>query len=99
MRAFVLLEGIAAVNNDQLARNVGGRFAGEKRDSRGDFVRAAGAANGSVSSGDDFMLGGGRGFDPAGGDGIQRDSHAGKLQGETASKPGIPRRRRFREGC
>src|SRR5713101_2297796 len=86
-RAFVLLEGIAAVNDDQLAGDVGGGFGGEKRDGCGDFVRTAGAADRSISTRDNFVRGGGRGFDPAGGDGVHSDSLAGQFEGKTASKP------------
>src|ERR1700686_195632 len=73
-RAFVLLESIAAVNDDQLAGDVGGGFGGEKSDGSGDFVRTAGAPDGSISAGDDFVAGGGCGFDPTGGDGVHSDS-------------------------
>ena len=54
-RAFVLLDGVAAVNDDQLAGDIGGRFGGEKRDSCGNFVGTTGAADGSISTSDDFV--------------------------------------------
>ena len=44
-RAFVLLDDISAVDDDHLAGDVGCGFASEERDSRGDFVRTAGAAD------------------------------------------------------
>src|SRR5713101_6921873 len=86
-RAFVLLEGIAAVNDDQLAGDVRGGFGGEKRNRSGDFLRTAGAADGSISSRDDFVGTGGGGFDPSGSDRVHRDSLPRDLEGETASKP------------
>src|ERR1700688_4365479 len=86
-RPFVLLQGIAAVNDEQLAGDVRGGFGGKKRDRRGDFVRTAGAAHGSISTRDDLMCTGGRSFDPAGSDGVHRDSLARNLDGKTASKP------------
>src|SRR5216683_3397462 len=56
-RAFVLLDGIATVNDDQLAGDIRGGFGGEKCDRGRDFVRAAGAADGSIFTSDDFVLG------------------------------------------
>src|SRR5580700_6036666 len=84
---FVLLQGIAAVNDDQLAGDVGGGFGGEKRDSSGDLVGAAGAAHGSISTRGDFVHAGGRSFDPARSDSVHCDSLPCKFEGKTASKP------------
>src|ERR1700732_4129986 len=39
-RAFVLLQRVAAVNDEQLSGDVGGGFGGEKRDRSSDFVGA-----------------------------------------------------------
>src|ERR1700738_5318179 len=47
-RAFVFLESVAAVNDEQLSGDVGSGFGGEKHDSSCDFVGAAGATDGSI---------------------------------------------------
>ena len=51
-RSFVLLKGIAAVDDNQLARDVGGGFGSKKGDRRSDLVRAARAADRSISARD-----------------------------------------------
>src|SRR6267154_6147564 len=55
-RPFIFLNGVAAVNNDELAGDVGGGLRGEKRDRGGDFVRAARATHRGISSGDDLVF-------------------------------------------
>src|SRR5690348_7878902 len=52
-RALVLLEGVAPVNDDHLAGYIGRGFGREKRDSSSHFLRAAGTADGSISTSDD----------------------------------------------
>src|SRR5438105_11830010 len=86
-RAFVLLEGVAPVNDDHLAGYIGRGFGREKRDSSSHFLRATGTADGSISTSDDFRAGGGRGFDPARSDRIHSNALPGKLERETASQP------------
>jgi hypothetical protein len=56
-RAFVLLDTVATVNDDQLAGDIGSGFRSEKRDSRSDFVRPSSAAHRSISTSDDFVPG------------------------------------------
>src|SRR5258707_4873917 len=86
-RAFVLLEGIAAVNDQQLSGDVGGRFGGKKHDGSGDFVGAAGTTYGSIFTGDKFRSGRGCGFDPAGIYGVHRHYLTCNLQRKSAYKP------------
>jgi hypothetical protein len=53
--AFVFLDGIATVDDDHLASDVGSGFAREERDSSGDFVRMAGSPDRRVLTSDDFL--------------------------------------------
>ena len=85
-RAFVFLDGVAAVDNDELAGDIGGRFRCEKRDGGGDFVRTARATHRSVSACDDFVICGRSGFNPAGSDRIDRDLPARDFESEATSK-------------
>jgi hypothetical protein len=74
-----LLKSIAAVTDDQLTAEIGSGFGSERGDRGSDLVRAAGPFPGSVFACDDFVRSGGRGFDPARGNGIHRDSFAGNF--------------------
>src|ERR1700737_3507398 len=56
-RAFVLLDGIAAVDDNHLAGDVGCGFGSEERDRSGDFVRTAGSADRGILTGNDFLRG------------------------------------------
>jgi hypothetical protein len=56
-RAFVLLDGIAAVDDDHLAGDVGRGFASKERDSSGNFVRTPGTADRRILTSDDFLRG------------------------------------------
>src|ERR1700722_19718561 len=78
--AFVFLDGVAAVDDDELAGDVGGCFRSEKRDSGSDFVRTARATHWSISACDDFAICRRSRFNPAGSDRIDRDSPARHLE-------------------
>ena len=85
-RAFVFLNGVTAVDYDELAGDVGGWFRGEKCDSRGDFVGSARATHGSISAGDDFVIWGRGGCNPAGSDRVDCNLLARDLESEATCK-------------
>jgi hypothetical protein len=86
-RSFVLLKGIAPVDDDELARDVRGGFGRQEDDRCGNFIRAARAADGSTSTGDHFLLRRRRGLNPAWGDGVYGDIFTGNFKSKTVGEP------------